>query len=255
MYRNERQFTQNKDALSPCFFNTRFSLFCVSQQRMALSLPTALFVFQNDRRGFFLCNLLSENTVFSGDCFFCQISSGNQVNCFHEQILEDKDWILLFFHVPVSLMSLAGRSVDVALILCNLDITLCKTALDFGVLWNQITSSPAFLSPSLWSVKYPLIWQCWSAAALPDGSGQQAAHESSRCFTCLGQWKPYGPFFLHLLPGANVSTADIWMFAMQEQRQEKAAELCWAWCCITIVVFFQSSLRGLFTNVMLLTCS
>lgn len=187
--------------------------------------------------------------------FFCQISSGNQVNCFHEQILEDKDWILLFFHVPVSLMSLAGRSVDVALILCNLDIMLCKTALEFGVLWNQITSSPAFLSPSLWSVKYPLIWQCWSAAALPDGSGQQAAHESSRCFTCLGQWKPYGPFFLHLLPGANVSTADIWMFAMQQQRQEKAAELCWAWCCIMIVVFFQSSLRGLFTNVMLLTCS
>lgn len=31
------------------------------------------------------------------------------------------------------------------------------------------------------------------------------------------------PFFLHLLPGANVSTAGIWMCAMYQQRQEKAA--------------------------------
>lgn len=154
-------------------------------------------------------------------------------------------------------MSLACRSaVDVALIWCNLDITPCKTALDFGVLWNKITYSLDFLFSSLWPMKYPLIWQCWSAAALPADWGQQAAHESSRCFSCLGQWKPYGPFFLHLLPGANVSTADIWMCAMQQQRQEKAAVASLSVVLYNdCIFFFQFSLRALFTNATLLTCS
>lgn len=145
----------------------------------------------------------------------CQISSGSLGDLLLLVDIRRWGWHPALLSCTCSLMSLAHRSVvDMALILCNLNITLYKTTQDFGVLWNKLLTLLTFFFSSLRSMRYLLILQCWSAALLPADLGQQAAHESSRCFSCLGQWKPYGPFFLHLLPGANVSTADIWMCAM-----------------------------------------
>lgn len=81
---------------------------------------------------------------------------------------------------------------------------------------------------------------------------------------CLGQWKPYGPLLLHLLPGASVNTADIWMYAIQQQRQEKAAvasismvlyteHICFVHLrllfTITILTVFPSTLSSCFEDM------
>lgn len=229
-------------ALCPllCCFNTcSFPLLCVPTKNGPFPSNKTICISERQRR-LLLCNSWVKRK-------FSQVTAkfhlGTRWIFPISRYLKIRIGPCYFFHVPVSLMSLVCRSVvDVALILCNLDITLCRTALDLGVLWNKTTYSPDFLFSSLWSMKYPLIWQCWCAAVLPADLGQQAAHESSRCFSCLGQWKPYGPFFLHLLPGANVSTADIWMCAMQQQRQEKAAVALLSVVLYNDYFFFQSSL-------------
>lgn len=84
--------------------------------------------------------------IFSQVTAFCQISSGNW-----GALLLLADIRRLGLHPAIlsctcSQMSLARwLVVDVALILCNLDITVYKTTQDFGVLWNEITYSTDFL--------------------------------------------------------------------------------------------------------------
>lgn len=125
-----------------------FFLCCVSWHGTAHSLPTTIvtqFVFQRDGGGLFWCKLLSKGNIFSGDCFLSNFI-GNW-----GALLLLADIRRLGLHPAIlsctcSQMSLARwLVVDVALILCNLDITVYKTTQDFGVLWNEITYSTDFL--------------------------------------------------------------------------------------------------------------
>ena len=203
--------------LCPCCFNTcSFPLFCPdTEQPILFQQPCLRYLYFTKTEEASSDPIFWVKAIFSQVTVFCQISSGNPGDLLPLADISRLGLHPAIFSCTGSLVSLACWTVvDVSLILCNLDVILYKTTQDFGVLWNKIIYSTDFLLSSLWPMKYLLIWQCWSAAVLPADLGQQAAHESSRCFSCLGQWKPYGPFFLHLLPVANVSTADNWMCAM-----------------------------------------
>lgn len=97
--------------------------------------------------------------IFSQVTAFCQISSGNWGDLLLLAGIRRLGLHPAILSCICSLMSLACWSVvDVALILCNLDITVYKTTQDFGVLWNKIAYSTDFLFSSLRSMKYLLIW-------------------------------------------------------------------------------------------------
>lgn len=76
--------------------------------------------------------------IFSQVTAFCHTSSGKLGHLLLLAGIRRLGLHPIILSGTCSLMSLARWSaVDVALILCNLDITLYKTTQDFGVLWNK----------------------------------------------------------------------------------------------------------------------